>query len=518
MITFTWKRGAWKADGSKAELKVLRALGIPGVTYNGLWIVAPNNALEVVRAALREPLGIESDVQWQNPVRGQYAPFPREFYEYQQQGVTFALSRGRVCINDEMGLGKTPQAIIATQHCEAVLVVCPAIVRQVWAREFARWAPRDVEVILPGKLPSPDKSSYIVSYEMAGSLKPRAWSAVILDEAHYIKTLKAQRSRAVRAHLEAQDSDGMRIFLTGTPLDSSPVELWGQLDALEPACWGTEHEFKARYCAAEPNTYAYSGVTYRGINEEFAEELAERLRVVSIRRTKAEVAHLLPPITVEVVPVTPEKKDLAAMLEDFARPDKHRRRPVPADLLLATTDAKVTATRDLLATGGARCTMVLCHLRRTAQALASALEAACITGDMPANKRHAVLDAVSEAGGVCVATMHSLSTGLSLTAFTRVIYAELDWRVSEVTQSMARYHRVSSTEPVFIQILAIAGTIEEKVADAVFRKLGDVDTLVGAGMVEGNLAEALEGDDSDLEFLQRLKAAAASFVAGDAYG
>jgi SNF2 family DNA or RNA helicase len=117
--------------------------------------------------------------------------------------------------------------------------------------------------------------------------------------------------------------------------------------------------------------------------------------------------------------------------------------------------------------------------------------------------------------GYLVATMHSIATGLSLTQFTEVVYAELDWRPAEVAQSMARYHRISGNKPVNIRVLVLEGTLEEQVADAVLRKLSDASKIVGSGIMERELAEALEQDDED--FFAEMREVAAGMVEEDVY-
>ena len=62
-------------------------------------------------------------------------------FPHQIEGVAFLLGRRRAILADDMGLGKTRQAIVSLRHLTPGgprLVVCPASVKQNWAREIAR--------------------------------------------------------------------------------------------------------------------------------------------------------------------------------------------------------------------------------------------------------------------------------------------------------------------------------------------------------------------------------------------
>ena len=143
---------------------------------------------------------------------------PRPF---QLAAVKYALHTKRVMLGDEMGLGKTIEALITIQAAEAfpALVVCPASVKLNWVREATIWLPARSVTWLEGsngggarfEVRVADRSRYIiggqvlqsdlvvVNYDLLGRWLPvlqgREWRALILDEFHYVKNAKAQRSR-----------------------------------------------------------------------------------------------------------------------------------------------------------------------------------------------------------------------------------------------------------------------------------------------------------------------------------
>jgi SNF2 family DNA or RNA helicase len=60
-------------------------------------------------------------------------------FPHQVEGVAFLLGRRKAILADDMGLGKTRQSIVALRAAEPdgpYLIVCPASLKQNWAREI----------------------------------------------------------------------------------------------------------------------------------------------------------------------------------------------------------------------------------------------------------------------------------------------------------------------------------------------------------------------------------------------
>ena len=75
-----------------------------------------------------------------------------ELYPYQHVGAEWLAGRSRAILGDTMGLGKSPQAIRAADMAGArrVAIVCPAIARVNWRREFERWTVYAPELRIAG--------------------------------------------------------------------------------------------------------------------------------------------------------------------------------------------------------------------------------------------------------------------------------------------------------------------------------------------------------------------------------
>ena len=130
---------------------------------------------------------------------------------------------------DEPGLGKTAQALLAAQVADAypLLAIVPNVVKTNWAREAAMWTPAALGHRDPRRRPDVDGFAdiVVVNYEVldrhVGWMGEHGFRGLVVDEAHYIKNKKSQRSQNV---LEVSDRIRQRVArpllmaLTGTPL------------------------------------------------------------------------------------------------------------------------------------------------------------------------------------------------------------------------------------------------------------------------------------------------------------
>lgn len=185
---------------------------------------------------------------------------------FQAAGVAYAMKQRRLFIADEMGTGKTVQALATVQATNAypALVVCPASLKLNWQREARKWLPGRSVAVLNGTMDL-TADVCIINYDVLArrldALKAVRWQAVVLDESHYIKSAKAQRTKAAQELCQAAP---LRLLLSGTPLLNRPVELVTQLQALGRLDeFGGSWKFISRYCGATRTKYGVdmSGAT-----------------------------------------------------------------------------------------------------------------------------------------------------------------------------------------------------------------------------------------------------------------
>lgn len=129
-------------------------------------------------------------------------------------------------------------------------------------------------------------------------------------------------------------------------------------------------------------------------------------------------------------------------------------------------------------------------LRRVAAALKGAkVRFVRFDGSLNAAKRDAALAEWRADSGVRALLLDTrlAACGLTLTEATRVFILDVPTSVGMLEQAAARAHRLGQTQPVTVQVLVAAGTIEARLALRHGRKLGGD----GAGALRGADARAL---------------------------
>ncbi|MGV1010664.1 MAG: SNF2-related protein [Dermatophilaceae bacterium] len=158
------------------------------------------------------------------------APHGLELMPHQAQLVTAAEHGHRsFLLADEPGLGKTAQALLAAQAANAypLLAVVPNVVKTNWAREAGLWTPGHPATVIHGDGDTIDGFAdiVVVNYELldrhVGWLGDLGFRGMVVDEAHFIKNKKSQRSQHVlqlSERIRARTAQPLMMALTGTPL------------------------------------------------------------------------------------------------------------------------------------------------------------------------------------------------------------------------------------------------------------------------------------------------------------
>lgn len=130
---------------------------------------------------------------------------------------------------DEPGLGKTAQALLAAQAADAYPLLCvvPNVVKTNWAREVKMWTPQRSVTVIQGDGANVDGFAdvVVVNYEVLDRhvdwIGNHGFRGMVVDEAHYIKNKKSQRSQHVleiSERIRRRMARPLLMALTGTPL------------------------------------------------------------------------------------------------------------------------------------------------------------------------------------------------------------------------------------------------------------------------------------------------------------
>ena len=226
--------------------------------------------------------------------------------KYQQQGLNWLNFLNEFgfggCLADDMGLGKTIQVIafILLQkeqgNMEPCLIVVPTTLIHNWQTELERFAPTLKVHTLYGA----DRKKDVMGFEnhdviltSYGTmlydirfLKKYVFRSIFLDESQTVKNPSSQRYQAA-ALLKSRN----KIVITGTPVENSTFDLYGQLSLANPGLLGSRNYFRDHYSTPIDK--------FKDLKR--AMELQKKVRPFILRRTKKQVATELPDKTEMVI-------------------------------------------------------------------------------------------------------------------------------------------------------------------------------------------------------------------------
>jgi len=162
------------------------------------------------------------------------------------------------CLADDMGLGKTVQTLALLQNeklggvVNASLLVMPTSLIYNWQRESKKFTPQLKIYDYTGSNRQKDISLFqgydlvVTSYGIIRrdieALASYYFNYVVLDESQAIKNPASNISKAV-----GKLNSKHRLILTGTPLENSTMDLWSQMNFINPGLLGSQSFFKKKY-------------------------------------------------------------------------------------------------------------------------------------------------------------------------------------------------------------------------------------------------------------------------------
>ncbi|XP_023539953.1 SWI/SNF-related matrix-associated actin-dependent regulator of chromatin subfamily A-like protein 1 isoform X2 [Cucurbita pepo subsp. pepo] len=450
---------------------------------------------------------------------------------FQREGVGFILQHGgRALLADEMGLGKTLQAIAVAaciRESWPVLILAPSSLRLHWAAMIQQWLKipsSDIHVVLSQNcgsnksgftiLSSSTKSTIhldglfnIISYDAVQKLQnilmASEFKVVIADESHYMKNAQAKRTVACLPIIQKAQ---YAILLSGTPALSRPIELLKQLEALYPNVYKSVHEYGNRYCKG--GTFGL----YQGASNH--EELHNLMKAtLMIRRLKKEVLSELPLKRRQQVFLDLAEKDIrgikalfcelevikgkikACRSEEEVESLKFQQKNLINKIYTDSAEAKIPAVLNYLETvveGGCKF-LVFAHHQPMIVAIhqffqKKKVNCIRIDGGTPSATRQALVADFQQKDSIraAVLSIRAAGVGLTLTAASTVIFAELSWTPGDLIQAEDRAHRIGQVSSVNIHYLLANDTVDDIIWDVVQSKLE-------------NLGQMLDGEENTLE-------------------
>lgn len=486
----------WMTTDEKVVSKLLTS---------GLTIFIDKNAknfiekkAELKKEILEKSSATESQINIPAPAGLKYMPF-------QKAGIEFVDKQKNVLIADEMGLGKTIQAIgyiNLNKDIKTVLVICPASLKINWKQEMEKWLVRDYTVSMPnGKFTMTD--IVIVNYESVKKyfdiLKSRMWDLMILDESHYIKNYKAQRTKFITGFIQnkvavkgLKDYAKQKILLTGTPIMNRPDELITQLKVLGNELGRNPFAFMRRY--AETNNWG-AVVGAKNLNE-----LQEKLRTsCMIRREKKDVLTELPDkvrqiITLDIPSIRENREALEFIAENWDMATGKLRGKMEAfeeisrirhEEAVEKIPYVLKYIKEMLENEDK--IVVFAHHHDVLDAIYNAFKDISViaTGEQSIDARNKAVNEFQNNPDVklFIASIMAMGVGVTLTASSTVLFTEVEWRPGDLTQAEDRLHRIGQKNTVLVQYLVADKSIEAYMIHKILEKTDIIDNVTNKDKV-----------------------------------
>lgn len=454
------------------------------------------------------------------------APLTKTLYSYQLAAVESALTQGRILLGLQPGMGKTAvaQAVIAAKVAEggkAIVAVPPSLRVSPWLAEFNTDYPHLNVAIVEGQkqadLPA-DADVVIIGDSVLAHRRDDiiAWgpTALVADEAHRYKSRTAKRSVALSDIIGSMPVDATVILATGTLATNHAADVYKPLHALgagqgHPQAKAVSRgeswtRFMDEWCLTEVIWTPHSGQqrVVKGCKDPagLRQKLVETC-MVSIPRD--EVLDLPERVFDKVDLIVngdaaeyrrAEKNFIAWVREQYGLPAAERAAKAEAiakvmRLWELDGKAKVRAVADYTAnlTQQGEQVVIMAHHSEVITALYFALRKhtdtknlniKTIAGGMTSNEKAAVVDGF-QAGDVdiIIGNIEAAGVGLTLTAASNLIFAQLPWSPAAFGQASDRIYRIGQQHRVVIHVLNMVGGASERLWEVLVAKAEVVDAI-----------------------------------------
>ena len=451
------------------------------------------------------------------------------YLQFQKAAIISMSKRNNILLACQMGTGKTIQTIGVInldQTLNNILIICPASLKLNWKKELQKWLTRDLSIsILNSKDEFQNTNIVIINYDITkkffSELHLKEWDLLICDEVHYMKNPNTQRTKNIVGYVPKKRrfitkeigiepiKAKKKIFLTGTPIVNKPVELWPIVNYLDPETWKSYGYFTSRYCAAHHDGWGWnvSGASH-------LDELQEKLRTsIMIRRLKKDVLKELPAKRRQIIEISSNgsanivKKEKASLQkyenlceeleakielakvtefdEEYLQIVDQLNKDIEVSfseiskLRHQTAIAKIPYVMEhvlnFLETGEKL--VIFCHHHDVVDGISDSLtknkiQHVIYTGRESREDRDLAVTKFQNESSIQVflASIQVAGVGITLTAASNVIFAELDWVPGNITQAEDRVHRIGQEDSVLIQHLVLEDSLDANMAHKLIRK------------------------------------------------
>lgn len=479
---------------------------------------------------------------------------------YQQEGYNwmFHLYKNDFggCLADDMGLGKTLQTLVLLKKvteekkildygpvksefnqqltifdkietskvlkAKPSLIIVPTSLVYNWMREIIRFVPNIKTAFYGGQLRKSLKHYYdnndiiITSYGIIRndieSFKNFDFLYLVLDESQMVKN---PFSKTYKALLKINCD--YKLLLTGTPIENSLVDLWAQMNFLNPGLLGNLDFFK--------NEFALPIEKHK--NEDQSKKLQILISPFILRRTKKEVAKDLPDLTeqtifcdmsddqqeyyerekskvrnliLENINQNGVEKSSILILQSLTKLRQMANHPVLIDENFMSNSGKfdeITRNLENIVAEGHKALIFSSFVKHL-----DLLKEYCENNKIPftwltgetTNRGEKVKEfQENEKIRIFLISLKAGGFGLNLTSADYVFLLDPWWNPAVEQQALSRAHRMGQEKNVFVYRFIAKDTIEEKILKLQEKKMQLADIFVNNNAIKGiNKEEIME--------------------------
>jgi SWI/SNF-related matrix-associated actin-dependent regulator 1 of chromatin subfamily A len=371
------------------------------------------------------------------------------------------------------------------------IVLTTASTKLQWPREAKKWGIQARHFVCSGMKATRIPANTEIVYCNHDILK--AWVeefmrldpvAVICDESQAFGNTKSQRTKALFRLVKGRQF----IPLSGTPIRTRPAQFWSILHLLDPDfCKGKEWTYLNRFCG--PKSGFGGALKFDGATN--IEELHEKVREVSIRKTKADVLKDLPdrvyiPVLMDCV-VTEEYREaenkILTMQGHNPSLIRERLTALTASAYLLKEKAVLDWIADFLDNTEEKL-VIFCWHKAVMDSIEMHLGRQCVrvSGGVSKEAKEAACQRFRKDASCRVFLGQIASAGVGIDGLQEVCsnmaFVELSWSPADLDQAESRLHRLGQRDSITIYHLLAAGTIDEVMEETVSGRMGTVTKIV----------------------------------------
>ena len=433
--------------------------------------------------------------------------------EHQKEAIQKLVENKKFILADDMGLGKTTSTIIAALESgsKKVLIICPATLKINWKREIENYSDKTI-YIAESKNFSTEADYVIINYDIIKNFHdPKKknesqvlasnFDLVIIDEAHYIKNVTAQRTKLINDIVKNID----RLWLlSGTPMTSRPIDYFNLLSLIDSPVAKNWMAYAIRYCQGYQFNVGGRKV-WNVTGASNLEELRDRTIGLTLRRLKENVLDLPDKIITPVYLRLKSKQYEEVMGEYYDWYDKN-----PEESKSLTVQfSKLTKVRQIIADEKIAQTIelaenileqdkkviIFCNFTDSLNKITEHFGKAAVKldGSMSKPERQRSVDEFQDNPKVkvFVGNIKAAGVGITLTAAEAVIMNDLSFLPSDHAQSEDRAYRYGQKNNVLVYYPIFENTIEGVIYDILNNKKQVIATVMGDNQHPADAAEEI---------------------------